>query len=109
MAGGRKGGRNSFTLTSYSKTVFALRQVLTLCEAGLVEPDVACSSVNFKGPQVQETAFNSQTLAPAKAIPPPFKGREALATEGGSPRAAGGTGAELGPMSLFNHNHRKST
>lgn len=93
--------------------MFALRQVLTLCEAKLVEPDVACSSVNFKGPQVQEAAFNSQMLELAKAMVSLFKGGEAL---GPKRRIAQGHWAEQmlswEPKSLFptlpflfNHNY----
>ena len=67
--------------------MFALRQVLTLCEAELIEPDVACSSVNFKGPQVQEAAFNSQMLELAKMMLSLFKRGEALGPKRGPPRA----------------------
>lgn len=67
---------------------------MTLCEAMLVEPDVACSSVNFKGPQVQEAAFNSQMLELAKVMLSLFKGGEALGPKGRI--AQGGTDAEPG-------------
>lgn len=66
--------------------MFALRRVLTLCEAELVEPDVACSSVNFKGPRVQEAAFNSQMLESAKMMLSLFKRGEALGPKGGPPQ-----------------------
>lgn len=69
--------------------MFALRRILTLCEAKLVEPDVACSSVNFKGPRVQEAAFNSQMLESAKMMLSLFKGGEALGPRGELPKASG--------------------
>lgn len=69
--------------------MFALRRVLTLCEAELVEPDVACSSVNFKGPRVQEAAFNSQMLESAKMMLSLFKRGKTLGPKGGPPRATG--------------------
>lgn len=83
-------GMHSFALTLHSKTVFALGRVLTFHGAGLVEPDVACSSVNSKGPQVQEVAFNSQAFETAEAIAS-FKGRQGTwpgerAERGGLPR-----------------------
>lgn len=80
---GKPGGGHSFALTLYSKTVFAFRQVLTLRGANLVEPDVACSSVNFKGPQVREVAFNSQTFEKVKVIPSFFKGGKSVSSQGG--------------------------
>lgn len=76
MAGGRNRGWHSFALTLYSKTVFAFRQVLTLHGASLLEPDAARFSVNFKGLQVQEVAFNSKTFEQVKVIPSFFKGAE---------------------------------
>lgn len=73
VVGGGAGGWHSFASTLYSKIVFAFTQVLTLRGASLVEPDVACSSVNFKGLQVQEVAFSSQTFEQVEVTPPFFK------------------------------------
>lgn len=86
--------------------MFAFRQVLTLRGASPAEPDVACSSVNFKGPQVQEAAFNSQTFEKVKAMPSFFKGGDALAPKAGGegegcPGRSGGWATNQSPQVLF--------
>lgn len=86
--------------------MFAFRQVLTFCGARLVEPDVACSSVNFKGLPVQEGAFNSQTFEPVKVTPSSFKGAESTRSSGrreagGPPRTLSGPGEESQLQGFF--------